>query len=137
PGTPTQSPQPTPQTPPTNHNPKTLSEIEKWVEDKNYDPLKGVNLAGVDLKGKSDNGKVSDLEELTIAEQKYLATKYKDYVQLSAAGDGNCFLHTFSVFLTGNSNVDMTLRLRVAMCLELMKNAEIYFKTESSEEDKI
>ncbi|CAG8841062.1 31327_t:CDS:2, partial [Racocetra persica] len=66
-----------------------IKEIEKWVQDKNYDPLKGVNLAGVDLKGKSDNGKVSDLEGLTIAEQKHLATKYKDYVQLSAAGDGN------------------------------------------------
>ena len=94
-------------------------------------------MAGVDLKGKTDNGKISDLESLTPESQKHLATKYKDYVQLSAAGDGNCFLHTFSVFLTGDSNVDMTLRLRAALGLEIMKNAEIYFKTYTSEEEKL
>ncbi|MEG7978410.1 MAG: hypothetical protein NY202_00350 [Mollicutes bacterium UO1] len=98
-----------------------------------------MNLAGADLNGKSDNGKIPDLESLTPPEQKNLATKYKDYVQLHAVADGNCFLHTFSLFLTGESNLDTTLRLRVALCLEMMKNAQIYFENhfDNSDEDII
>jgi hypothetical protein len=109
------------------------------VQKKNYEPLKGINLSGVNLKGKLDNGKITDLESLTNPEAKNLAKKYKDWVQLHAAGDGNCLLHTFSVFLTGESNVDITLRLRVAICLEIMNNAKAYFSNayDDKEEDII
>jgi hypothetical protein len=52
---------------------------------------------------------------------------------LAAAGDGNCFLNSFAILLTGSQERDSTkekpgtqenvaIRLRVAVCLEIMKN---------------
>jgi hypothetical protein len=87
-------------------------------------------LAGVDLKGASidilrnipDSDKVSGLGTLPNTNP---AFQYRDYVQLSAVGDGNCFLNSFSVFLTGkNRDSSLALPLRVKVCLELMTNTD-------------
>jgi hypothetical protein len=60
---------------------------------------------------------VPDIEKDTDNKTK----KYKDYVQLSAVGDGNCFLNSFSVLLTGNANdTSLTMPLKVKLCLEFM-----------------
>jgi hypothetical protein len=107
-----------------DNNPQTLQEVKDWLQEKNFNPLAGINLAGIgieELKKIPDYGPVSGLDSVPET------VKYKDYVQLPAAGDGNCFLHSFSVFLVGQSDVDLTLRLRVALCLELMTNPERYF----------
>ncbi|CAG8612958.1 2683_t:CDS:2, partial [Paraglomus occultum] len=73
-----------------------------------------VDLKGVSedkLKSLPDNGPISDLKNATPAGTAY---KYKDYVKLNAAGDGNCFLNSFSVFLTGkNGDASLALPLRV------------------------
>src|SRR4051812_17246425 len=115
-------------------NPQTLQEVKDWIRGKNLDPLAGINLAGVgieELKRISNSGPVSGLDGVTET------FEYKDYVQLPAAGDGNCFLHSFSVFLVGRSDVDLTLRLRVALCLELMTNPERYFLGLTTDKKKI
>ncbi|MCE8167788.1 MAG: hypothetical protein I3273_07770 [Candidatus Moeniiplasma glomeromycotorum] len=117
-----------------NGNPSSSQEVKDWIQNKNYNPLSGVNLAGVgieELKKISDSGPVSGLDQVPET------VKYKEYVQLPAAGDGNCFLHSFSVFLTGQSDIDLTLRLRVALCLELMTNPEKYFSGLTNDKSKI
>ena len=111
-------------------NPQTLQEVKDWVKRKSLDPLAGINLAGIGiekLKKMSDYGPVPGLNGVPET------VEYEDCVQLPAAGDGNCFLHSFSVFLVGRSDVDLTLRLRVALCLELMTNPERYFHSTTDE----
>ena len=104
-----------------NTNPTKFQEIKDWLKTKNYpDPLAGADLKGAEksvLKGLPDSGKVVGLEKFPTTEP------YKDYVQLSAAGDGNCFLNSFSVFLTGkNGDTSWALPLRVKICLEILTN---------------
>ncbi|WP_147411605.1 hypothetical protein [endosymbiont GvMRE of Glomus versiforme] len=124
------------------NNPKSLQEIKEWILKKEYQPLEGIDLRGIEidrLRLQTNYGVISGLVNLTTSgslEDFNLAKKYKDYVKLSVAADGNCFLHTFSMFLTGESNVDITIRLRVALCLEIMDNAEIYFKSQLNENDE-
>jgi hypothetical protein len=143
PGAPSPSPQnpspqsphgPVPETPPTDKwekilweirqffdtNPTSLQEMKDWVKKQNYpDPLEGVDLKGASadqLKLIPNRGKVPDIEK---ADNK--TRKYQDYVQLSAVGDGNCFLNSFSVFLTGNANdTSLSMPLKVKLCLDFM-----------------
>ena len=74
------------------------------------------------LKGLSSSGKVPELDKIPNDND---AFPYRDYVQLSAAGDGNCFLNSFSVFLTGKErDTSLALPLRVKFCLEFMTNPD-------------
>ncbi|KLL04144.1 MAG: hypothetical protein MRERV_27c036, partial [Mycoplasmataceae bacterium RV_VA103A] len=143
PGPQTPGPQtPGPQTPPTNKwerilwevknflhtNPTTLQEIKDWVNAKNYpDPLEGVDLKGASmdtLKGLPDRGPVPDLGKAVPTGAAY---KYKNYVLLNAVGDGNCFLNSFSVFLTGKDNdTSLALPLRAKLCIEFMADPDKY-----------
>ncbi|CAI2200396.1 7022_t:CDS:2, partial [Funneliformis geosporum] len=84
--------------------------------------LKGASME--DLKKLSGHGKIPGLDTIPSSNP---ASKYKDYVQLSAVGDGNCFLNSFSVFLTGKENdTTWALPLRVKLCLEFMTNPDTF-----------
>lgn len=107
-------------------NPSAYQKIKDWLDEKKYsEPLAGIDLKGVgvdELKKLPSGPKApSDFEEQSDT------SSYKDWVQLPAAGDGNCFLHSYAVFLTGKSDLELTQRLRVAICLEIMKNPGKYF----------
>lgn len=108
-----------------NTSPKSFQEVKDWLETQNYpEPLAGIDLkgAGADkLKELPSTPAPSDFATCPDTEN------YQGWVRLSALGDGNCFLHSFSVLLVGQSEVDLTFRLRVAICLELMKNPGKYF----------
>ncbi|CAI2200392.1 7069_t:CDS:2, partial [Funneliformis geosporum] len=84
--------------------------------------LKGASME--DLKKLSGRGKIPELDTIDGSNP---ASKYKNYVQLSAVGDGNCFLNSFSVFLTGKENdTTWALPLRVKLCLEFMTNPDTF-----------
>lgn len=103
---------------------------------KNSDPLHGIDLAGIGeekLKKLPDCGKTGiDNFPKIISMPPDIVAKYKDWVLLPATGDGNCFLHSYSIFLTGRNDLDLTLRLRVAMCCELMAKLENWLYTEKN-----
>jgi hypothetical protein len=109
----------------------SLEEVRKWVLEKRWpDPLEGIDLKGAELtklrtlkKGTSstyinDNAKKS-------------ANRWKGYTALDSFPDGNCFLNSFAILLTGEdseaSQIATSIRLRIALCLELMKNGTQYF----------
>jgi len=115
-----------------NSDLQNLQEIKNWINQKNCNPLEGINLAGVgdDLKKIRDCGPIENIKNDPNC------FYYKDWVQLPVAGDGNCFLHSFSVFLLGKSDIELTLKLRIAICLELMTNPDKYFDS-NNEKKKI
>jgi hypothetical protein len=105
-------------------NPSSLEAIKDWVESQDFpDPFEGINLEGVgmdELKKLPDNGPIVSLSTVNPS---YGLSEYKNWVQLSAAGDGNCFLNSFSVLLTGRErDTSLALPLRVKTCLEFMTN---------------
>ncbi|CAI2192554.1 16667_t:CDS:10, partial [Funneliformis geosporum] len=82
--------------------------------------LKGASME--DLKKIPSGGKIPGLDKISSDND---AFPYKDYVQLSAVGDGNCFLNSFSVLLTGKErDTSLALPLRVKLCLEFMANPD-------------
>jgi hypothetical protein len=97
---------------------------------------------GVDLKGapksiltKLSNGKIEALSQLNHDHKVY---KYKDYVTLSSVGDGNCFLNSFSVLLTGREkDISLALPLRVKLCLSLMSEPDIFFGKQENEKKQL
>ncbi|MCE8158876.1 MAG: hypothetical protein I3265_00085 [Candidatus Moeniiplasma glomeromycotorum] len=122
-----------------NTNPGS-EQIEKWARDKEAevsDLWNGINLNGADkstLLSLNRGGGQSEIASKTGGQ----AETWKDFVSLSSAGDGNCFLNSFAVLLTGSQARDSTketpgtqenvaTRLRVALCLKIMKN---YDRTE-------
>ena len=105
-------------------NPTSVQEIKDWVKEKKFpDPIKEakIKLEGApaeDLEKIPRKGSVPGIEE---ANEK--TKKYKDWVQLSAVGDGNCFLNSFSVLLTGNANdTSLAMPLKVKLCLDYISN---------------
>jgi len=145
-----------PTTPPTNKwekilweiekfisiNPTSLQKIKDWVIIQNYpNSLAGVDLEGAEweiIKKLPDNGKIEGLEKKVSADSPVL--KYKDWVRLPSVEDGNCFLNSFSVLLTGkNADTSLALPLRVKICLEIMNNPNVFLgggETEKFEELK-
>jgi len=76
-----------------NSNPSSLQAVKDFAK-KYSDPIvkKKIKLEGVgevELKKIPDNGKVPEIEKETDPEKK----QFKDYVQLPARGEGNCFLY--------------------------------------------
>ena len=112
-------------------NKQTLQKIKNFRDSiiaKNGEPLAGIDLAGVGIEKLRElpkHGEIGLKKGVNYdgSWEEYLE-EYKDWVQLSALGDGNCFLHSYAVHLIGRSDLELTLKLRVAMCLELMTNLE-------------
>jgi hypothetical protein len=75
----------------------------------------------------SDIGIIQGLSSLPKNNPAY---QYRNYVQLPALGDGNCFLNAFSILLTGiNYDSSLSLPLRVKICLELLTRFDIFSGT--------
>jgi len=98
--------------------------------------LDGINIEGVGmnvLRSQSDRGKVPGLDKVPPTNR---AFPYKDYVQLNAAGAGNCFLNAFAVFLNGKQGDDSLVpQLRVKFCLEMMTNPDNFLGGKDKSKD--
>ncbi|CAI2187110.1 19478_t:CDS:2, partial [Funneliformis geosporum] len=117
-------------------NPTTLQEVKNFLAEKNYpDPMEEINLEGApmkELRKLNQQGKVPRLSEDTTE-----ALLYENFIQLNAVGDGNCFLNSYSVFLTGRErDTSYALPLRVKMCLELMTKIDNFFPGYDIYEDR-
>ena len=103
-------------------NPSSLQEIKDWLVSKSYpQPLEGIELNPSDENLRKIKSSLSPL----LAKQ---GGKWEKYIQLQASGDGNCFVNSFSVLLTGkNLDKSLSIRLKLAMCWEIIYNLERYY----------
>ena len=111
-----------------------IKDLRNKVIYENGEPLAGLNLNGVSedlLRNLPNKGNIKDLgEKLVYKEDKFFSSfiKYKNWIKIDNypdAADGNCLLHSFATFLTGKkSHHDLTIRIRIAMILELINNFE-------------
>lgn len=83
---------------------------------QNLEPLEGIDLAGVE---KQKLQKLPHFSVPRLASSNRSEIKdYKNWVKLRASGDGNCFLNSFCILLTGQENKDLIIRLRLAIFYE-------------------
>jgi len=109
--------------------------IKKWGERKKSeieDPLLGIDLKGANRSTLLGLNRGSGEREIA-KKAKGKAEIWKNhYISLFAAGDGNCFLNSFAILLTGSqvqgskdtpgTQQNVATRLRTALCLETMIN---------------
>lgn len=110
-----------------------IADVRNWAQNKlaAQDPLVGINLAGA-----TKTNLLTLIKSAGVTAAIGKASRWKDnYEALRAKGDGNCFLNSLAILLTGQQIDDSTaanpqsqqniaLRLRVAVCLNLMAQAD-------------
>lgn len=116
--------------------PTRLAEVKAFAE-KYPDPLAGIDLKGISAKELTKRGTtpVSGLENMPSLDgdrvnMRRRGEPWKHYQALSATGNGNCFFNAFSILLVGDESLAM--RLRVAACLNIMKNPKIVYKGDTA-----
>ena len=114
---------------------KKLKEKKDDIINEIGDPLAGIDLNGVGMERLrttlTDSGPIPNLDGKNWI--RYESSEWKDWVQLSANADGNCFFHSYAIFLIGRSDLELTQRLRIAASLEFMTNFRERWNTSEEE----
>ncbi|RHZ36611.1 hypothetical protein [endosymbiont GvMRE of Glomus versiforme] len=107
---------------------RDLTEIQNKAQqilDTYGDPLKDLELAGANqtelTPQKIGQDTTAKTELKTI---KGLGERFSKYTVLKAGMDGNCYLNSFSILLSGE-DYKWAVPLRVKLCLELMTNEKL------------
>ncbi|RHZ37154.1 hypothetical protein [endosymbiont GvMRE of Glomus versiforme] len=107
---------------------RTLEEIQNKAQqilDTYGDPLAGLDLNGANptelTPSKIGQDAIAKTELETI---KGLGERFSKYTVLKAGMDGNCYLNSFSILLSGE-DYKWAVPLRVKLCLELMSNKKL------------